>query len=554
MSLWPLRVVLAQGRPHDASFAARAAIVALLVGGFLVGDYRLFRKVFAAARRIEELTPMFALGLIENFLGLVFLVGTFVLFFSAMTASIGSLFTDLDLEIWHASPTARVTIALQRLGRTLIQSSYLVVLFLVPLILALQHEMGELFGFTLAGTAGLLLLLATPVCLASTAILLLVRFFPVRRVQQISVTLAILVLTTLVVGLRMARPERLFAEITTDDVVAVLQAIRLPEAERLPSSWLAGAILAWPDEGLATGEMLRLAVLAGGALALFVAAAWRGYFPAWTRSRESSAPVAIGAGLLTRALDRLLRHAAPQTRAMLGKETRVVTRDAAQWSQLFMMVALLFLYLYNIQMIPLEGDFRAAILAWLNLGMSGFVIAAICLRFAYPSLSAERRQFWILESAPISFRRILWTKVAVYLAPLLLLGLLLTVLANLLLDASGPIWAWTIGGSALTTASLVCMGVGMGAITPDLRSENPMEVALSLGGLAFMALSMLYVGLMMFLLARPLQRLLLRLVFGMDLEQPGWLAPVGLALAVSLAVSLVPIELAVRRFGSSDRF
>ena len=39
----------------------------------------------------------------------------------------------------------------------------------------------------------------------------------------------------------------------------------------------------------------------------------------------------------------------------------------AQWSQLFLMAALLFIYLYNIRMLPLGGDARATIVAYANL-------------------------------------------------------------------------------------------------------------------------------------------------------------------------------------------
>lgn len=545
---WSLRLLFARGRPYGIPFALKALVVSVLVGGFLYGDYRIFRRLFEAAHRIEELTPFFLLGLIENFLGLIFLIGLFVLFFSSMTSAIGALFTDLDLETLHAAPVQRVGLAASRLGRIWVQSSYLVILFLVPIVIALQVELAENWLFFASATLGLMLLLSVSVNLAATAVLLLVRFFPVRRVHQIAMTLAILVLTTVVVGIRMARPERLFAEIATDDVMAILQAIRLPAAELYPSSWLATAIVRYPDDGLFTRELGLIAALAFGSVALFLLLASRLYFTAFVRSRESSAPVAIGARPLTRLLDTLLSRAEPQTRALAGKEVRVATRDAAQWSQVFMMAALLFLYLYNIEMMPLEGDFRAAILAWLNLGMSGFVVAAVCLRFAYPSISAEGRQFWMLHSAPISFRRILWTKVAVYLAPLLALSLLLTAAANLLLDAPGAIWAWTLAGSFFITSALVAMGVGMGAFSPDWRRENPMEVALSLGGLAYMAVSMLYVGVMMFLLARPVQRFLLRIVFGVDESDPLQAVPIAVAVTASAVLVLAPIEIAVFRF------
>ncbi|HEY0592268.1 MAG TPA: hypothetical protein VGF40_10910 [Thermoanaerobaculia bacterium] len=539
--MWSLRLLLARGRPYGWALLAKALLVAVLLAGFLYGDYRVFRKLFSAARQIETLTPFFALGLIENFLSLVFLIATFVLFFSAMTAAIGALFMDLDLEIWHSAPVPRLRVAMGRWAKTLVQSSYLVFFFLVPVLVALQRELGKSIGFTLAGAAGLLALLVPPVSLAAILILLLVRYFPVRRVHQIAMTLAIVVFTGVIVALRLARPERLFQEFTTDDVVAILQAIRLPGASALPGGWLAGALMGTPS------LYLRLGGLAIASLALYAALASRLYFRAFVRARETSAPTAIGAGVLTRALDRMLAGASAQTRAMLGKEARVVSRDAAQWSQLFMMVALLFLYLYNIQMIPLEGDFRAALLAYLNLGMAGFVIAAICLRFAYPSLSAEGKQFWILDSAPISFRRILWTKVGVYVVPLVGVGLLLTVLANLLLAASGPIWGWTLAGSILSTFGLTAMGVGMGAIAPNFKSENPMEVAVSLGGLAYMAVSMLYVGTIMVLLARPFHRFLMRVVFGAGEGSFASVAPLAGALVLSVLVGLVPIELAVRR-------
>ncbi|MBW3671713.1 MAG: hypothetical protein KY432_08595, partial [Acidobacteria bacterium] len=206
-------------------------------------------------------------------------------------------------------------------------------------------------------------------------------------------------------------------------------------------------------------------------------------------------------------------------------------------------------YLYNIQMMPLEGDARAALLAWLNLGMSGFVIAAICLRFAYPSMSAEGRQFWILRSAPITMRRLLWVKTAVYLVPLATLSMILTVTANLLLDASAVIWLYTLASSAVITSTLVALGVGLGAIGPDFRSDNPVEVALSLGGFAYMSMSLLYVGLMMFLFTRPVQRFVMRVLFGIELEPSLWttVGPVVLGLAVSLALIFGPIEVALTR-------
>src|SRR5512146_879197 len=138
------------------------------------------------------------------------------------------------------------------------------------------------------------------------------------------------------------------------------------------------------------------------------------YFAAFVRARESMAPVAIGSKPVTRWIDALFARTAPPMRAMMAKEIRTLTRDVAQWSQLFMMAALLFIYLYNIRMLPLGGDARATIVAYAHLGMAGFVVAAICLRFAYPSVSSEGKAFWMVQVAPLSYRELLRVKLLVY--------------------------------------------------------------------------------------------------------------------------------------------
>src|SRR5207244_10441256 len=192
---------------------------------------------------------------------------------------------------------------------------------------------------------------------------------------------------------------------------------------------------------------------------------------AYVRARESTAPAALGARPLTRMIDRLLAPLSAPTRAMAAKEVRTLTRDVAQWSQLFLMAALLFIYLYNIRMLPLGGDARATIVSYANLGMAGFIIAAICLRFAYPSISSEGKAFWMLQSAPISYRRLLASKVLVYTIPLTALALILTAFANVLLNATAAVWVFTLIGGSLLAVTLVSLGVGMGALAPNFNAE-----------------------------------------------------------------------------------
>jgi ABC-2 type transport system permease protein len=544
--MWSIRIAVAKLRPVDTALVVRTTVIGLVFCLFLWADFAIFNRLFRAAAEIEAMTPFFSLGLIENFLGLVFLVAAMTLFFSAMATAIGAFFMDADLELYHAAPVSRLRIVISRWASTYIQSGWLIVVFLLPLFPALARQYGAGLRFHLLGLIDLVAFISIPVTLASTLVILLVRYFPVRRVHQIAVTLGIVVLTLAVVGLRMARPERLFGEIGTDELTAVLSAIALPGASASPPHWLARTTASRVLDAPGWMPSLPLIALAALSFLLFVLVGRALYFTAWVRSKETAAPVMLGAAPVTAGLDRWMNLFDSRTRAMVGKEIRTITRDVTQWSQLFMMLALLFLYLYNIRMMPLEGDARAAVLAWLNLGMSGFVISAISLRFAYPSVSAEGKQFWVIRTSPVSMRRFLWVKVGVYLAPLLALSLLLTILANLILAASPLIWVYTVGAAIVITTTLVGMSVGLGALSPDFRSDNPVEVALSLGGLACMSLSLLYVAAMMFLFARPVQRFVVKIIFGVEMETsiPLIAAPLALALLLSAALLLLPLHFA----------
>ena len=549
--MWSLRIALSKLRPIDAPAIARISVVTVTFALFLYGDFALFRRIFRATAQIEAASPFFALAILKNILAMVFLVATIVLFSSAMTAAIGAFFTDLDLDIYHAAPRRKVEIVVARWAKTFVQSATVVFAFLVPLFVAFARQYERPWTYYPIVLVNLALLLTIPVTLASLTIVLLVRFFPVRRVHQIVATIAILVLTVTVVAFRVSRPERLFTEVRTDNLVAVLRAIELPSIDLYPGTALADVMVSPQPTPLPP----RIAGLALLAFALFAFATTRTYFAAFVRARESMAPMALGAKPLTRSIDALLSRARPPVRALIAKEIRTLTRDVAQWSQLFMMAALLFIYLYNVRMLPLGGDARATIVAYANLGMAGFVVAAICLRFAYPSVSSEGKAFWMLQVSPVSYRELLRVKLLVYGVPLTLVAVLLTAFANVILAAGPIVWAFTLPTAAMMAFTLVSLGVGMGALSPNFAAENPLQVGLSLGGFAYMAVSLTYVGAIMLLAARPIMQYFFWGVFQVGYER-AWIAtavPIAIAVSASFLLAVFPLVAAEKRLARLDQ-
>jgi ABC-2 type transport system permease protein len=549
--IWPFRIAASRLRPINASAVTRITIVGVVMAAFLYGDYKLFARLFAAVAKVEVATPFFALGLLRNLLAMVFLVACVVLLSSSMTAAIGAFFSDLDLDVYHAAPRGKLRIALSRWWKTFVQSAAVVFAFLIPLFIAFAQQYRLPSSFYAAAVLNLFLLLTVPVSLACVTILLLVRWFPVRHVHQIVATIAMLILTIVVIAFRMSRPERFFADVRTDDLVKVLQKIELPSMNVYPSTALAELMTQRVPFAIAP----RIAIMAAACGVLFVLIARFTYFRAFVRARESMAPVALGSAFATRLIDRLLVRFDRQTRALVAKEVRTLARDVAQWSQLFLMAALLFIYLYNIRMLPLGGDARATIVAYANLGMAGFVISAICLRFAYPSVSAEGKAFWMVRSAPISYRRFLGVKVAVYSAPLTLLALLLTAFANVILGAGAVVWTFTMIGASMLALTLVSLGVGLGSLSPNFDAENPLQVGLSLGGFAYMAISLGYVAAIMLLMARPIMRYFLWKLLTITDEQStaAVVLPIVTAVTLSAALAVLPLIAAERRLAEREK-
>jgi ABC-2 type transport system permease protein len=140
------------------------------------------------------------------------------------------------------------------------------------------------------------------------------------------------------------------------------------------------------------------------------------------------------------------------------------------------------------------------IYGFVNLGMAGFVMATITVRFVFPAVSAEGAAFWIVRTAPISMRDFLWSKFWTGLVPVLVLTEVLTVAANEFLAIDGFIKVVAAVAVIFMSLALVGLATGLGARYPRFAADNPSQVAGSYGGVAFMIAAVLYVIVMMGLL------------------------------------------------------
>ncbi len=127
-------------------------------------------------------------------------------------------------------------------------------------------------------------------------------------------------------------------------------------------------------------------------------------------------------------------------REFIFKDLRLFFRDNTQWSQLILLAVLLLIYIFNIKSLPIHSGERipfslVIVISFLNLGLAGFVLAAVAARFIFPAVSLEGRQMWLLRSSPLDPEAMLWSKYWTGTVPLLVLAFIITVLTNWLLQA-----------------------------------------------------------------------------------------------------------------------
>jgi ABC-2 type transport system permease protein len=193
-------------------------------------------------------------------------------------------------------------------------------------------------------------------------------------------------------------------------------------------------------------------------------------------------------------IDRLTAWLPGTIRAYTTKEIKTFLRDQTQWSQLFLIAALVFIYVYNFKVLPLDRSpiktaYLQNLLSFLNMGLALFVLTAVTGRFAYPAVSTEKDAFWLVKTSPGSIRHFLWIKFIIYYPPLLILTEFLIIATNILLDVTPLMMGLSCATVFFLVPSIVAIGIGIGAAFPDFKAENPAQSVTSFGGLLFMILS-----------------------------------------------------------------
>ncbi len=551
-ALWTIltpkwRGMLARLRQEQAGSRTRLVVVSVTALTFWAAVFGVAYRVLSYIQRVPDIGELLAgkvlSGVLLAFLGILLL--------SNIITALSTFFLAKDLDLLVAAPVGGTRLYLAKLGETVVHSSWMVALLALPILTAygMVFSGGLLFPFV--ALAALTPYLILPAVTGTIVTVCLVNAFPARRTRELLTLFGLAALGAAALALRLMQPERLARPEGFRNFVDYLAALRTPTSPWFPSEWAAEMIMNWL---LRVSDPLPVARLWGSALAalgLGILVHRRLFRLGYSKAQEGAARKLRRQ--VRGPLDRMLRLLPPPKREFLLKDMRLFFRDNSQWSQLILLAVLLVIYIFNIRSLPIHSGERipfslVTIISFLNLGLAGFVLAAVAARFVFPGVSLEGRQMWLLRSSPLDPRAMLWSKYWIGTIPLLVLALAITVLTNWLLQVSEFMMAVSVGTIMLYTLAVSALALTFGVFYPQFGTENAAQIPTSFGGVVYMMASLSLLALVIMIEAVPVSAYLRAFQRS---ESPGVTPELVVAavavVGILVGATILPLRLAVRR-------
>ncbi len=441
-------------------------------------------KVLSYFHAQDELGIILSLKIFQMMWILLFAM----LIFSSMITAVSTLYLSEDNEILLAAPLPLREIFQMRFFTTSITTSWMVVIFSLPFFGAYYRvfEAGLIFWPLVLFSVVAVALIASASAVLLT--ILMVYLFPARRTKDIVLYLSLCCGLFLYIVFRLMRPEDLVNPDQYGQFIEYFSAISAPAGPWLPAGWaanlLSNYLLDRQIDWLLTGLLLTTPMVL---YFLGEVVMDNLFMEGFSKSQESFGghrnfrPVQYFHGRLS---------------WFFRKELHQFTRDSGEWSQLFMLGALIVVYLYNFKVLPLDRSplptvYISNLIAFANIALAGFLAASLATRFVYPSIGSEKGAFYLIAASPLSLGKFLWYKYLFYLGPFTLLAFILVAASNHLLQITGPMWWISLYTSLIITWTVLGLGLGFGALFADFKSENR-AAAMGPGAILFLFCAVFY--------------------------------------------------------------
>jgi len=531
----------------------RWGMISVMAALFVYGDFLFFLRI---VRYLDGLPMQIGEEIIAQLINVIFLTLFVMVWFSSLIVSLSVFYISKDLDLIHSMPVRMGTFIFSRFHQSVTHSSWMVLLFTLPIFSAYGYFFQVSWTYYIYLLFNLLPFIMIACLIGVLAIMGLMRYFPAKKAHQMLSFFGLIFLVGLVVYLRFLSPEKFFGqEISDERIIMFVESLKVPDYKFLPTSWISYGLTSWVggDFKVALMQSLYLFSTAFGGLAVLWATGRKIYFSGWTLVQEAShAPLAKKESLKPGFSLWKRLPMGPTQRALLEKDMKIFRRDPEQWSQIFILCALVLVYIFNIMNLPLNNIVLKNVISVLNIGLIGFVLSALVSRFVFSATSLEGRSMWAIYTAPVEMKKFLWSKFWMFFPPLVCIAEFLLIVSNYLLQVDAYVMNVSFIGVFLVTVGLVGMGIGLGAVYPSFDHDNISEIPAGTGGILFMTMSLGFIGLILMLVGRPMyvhfnEKFLFKSLGGIDV-------PICYALIfiLSLTAGYLPIQRGINALEKMD--
>lgn len=524
------------GRKHGKEYVSTAASLFMMVAIF-----------FSTRSALEDTTKMFAGSVIDPAVPLNLVLTTLFLMLtlSSSVTALGALFLSKDLELILAAPLSKKKFITGKCAEVAFASSWMFVVFALPSIWAFGSFFKAAPVFYLLSPFITAILLLIPTMLAVLFASLFGALVPPHRGRDIF--LVLFMLSLLMFFLFLGGPVELTDPSTQSE--SLLRFSKVSFASHIP--WFPTTLCAGALTDLVYnrvfGSLSFVMLSAVLVVSLFLVIQYvidYTYERAFSQAQSHRSGFTINSKLSYHISRWIFPGLSPFKRALITKEFKLFSRDISHTVQLGMLLGICFIYLYNFRALrkpenlaPEFIDWWHAFLMLSNVALSAMVVASICTRFVFPSVSMEGASFWILQSAPLSLKEVLRTKFQAWFIPLAIIGSVIFISGALALNADGPLVLATCIAGIILSYGLVGLSIGIGAIFSQFDWEYSAQITTTVGSFTLMFASVVLLGIDMVPLGFMFVSHLL--IPGSDPNSVNWLALTSCLVALFLINRLV---------------
>ncbi len=463
--------------------------------------YIIFYKILIYFKSIE----IFGDILSAKLLSMIFLSFLSLLVMSNIITALSTFYLSRDIELLLTRPVAMKNIQTAKTIETFINSSWMVILFALPVLIAYGnvYKSGVLYYLGLPVLFIPFLLIPTGIGITITHII--AKALPAKNARDILMLLGLIFFLAIFLLFRFLQPEKF---LNPDSFPTLLEYLTNMGTDSvfIPHYWITQALLPLLTGEKGEGIFYALVLISNAAFFMLIAS--------WTGSLFYRDAVNKALGSKKKALrlplEKFLSGKMPKPGvALMVKDLKIFLRDNSQWPQLLLLLALVVVYVYNFKVLPLNALTEATFIisnfiAFINLILAGFVLSAVAARFLFPAVSLEGQAFWVIKSSPVTIKDFLRSKLIAGLAPLIILSQILVFTTNLILHITGIMFFISLSTIFLITLAIGGLGLGLGAVYPKFQYDNIASIPMGFGGILFMILALLSVTLTVLFEAWPL--------------------------------------------------